>query len=82
MHHRLFDFMEDLLGVDIGIAIMAEVIAEIFTGKPELCLKLKEHHVARIFLLVAQPELPGRPELLHALQAMAKVRKCQYNLSS
>ena len=74
MHHRLFDFMDDLLAVDIGIASMAEVIAEIFTGGPELCLKLKEGHVARIFTLVAQPELPGRCELLYALQAMAKVR--------
>lgn len=75
MHHRLFDFIEDLLAVDLGVASMAAVIAEIFTGEPELCLKLKEHHVARIFSLIAQPELPGRPELLHALQAMAKVRK-------
>ena len=72
--------MEDLLDVDIGIASMAGVIAEIFTGKPELCLKLKERHVARIFSLVAQPELSGRSELLYALQAMAKVRNSEYNL--
>lgn len=74
VHNRLFDFMDDLLAVDIGIASMAGVIAEIFTGEPELCFKLKEGHVARIFMLVAESELPGRPELLYALQAMAKVR--------
>lgn len=66
--------MEDLLTVDIGIASMAEVIAEIFTGGPELCLKLRENQVAGIFTLIAQPQLLGRPELLNALQAMAKVR--------
>ena len=66
--------MGDLLEVDIGIAAMAEVIGEIFTGGHELCLKVREDQVARIFSLVAQGELPeGRPELLHALQAMAKV---------
>ena len=67
--------MGDLLEVDIGIASMAEVIAEIFTGGHELCLKVREDQVARVFSLVAQGELPeGRPELLNALQAMAKVR--------
>lgn len=66
--------MGDLLEVDIGIATMAEVIAEIFTGGHELCLKVREDQVARVFSLVAQEELPeGRPELLNALQAMAKV---------
>ena len=66
--------MGDLLEVDIGIAAMAEVIAEIFTGGHELCLKVREDQVARVFSLVAQEELPeGRPELLNALQAMAKV---------
>ena len=72
--YRLYAFMGDLLEVDIGIAAMAEVIGEIFTGGHELCLKVREDQVARIFSLVAQGELPeGRPELLHALQAMAKV---------
>ena len=71
---RLYAFMGDLLEVDIGIAAMAEVIAETFTGGHELCLKVREDQVARVFSLVAQEELPeGRPELLHALQAMAKV---------
>ena len=66
--------MEDLLTVDIGIASMAELIAEIFTGRYDLCLKVREDQVAKMFTLAAQPELPGRPELLYALQAMAKVR--------
>ena len=68
--------MEDLLEVDIGVAAMAEVIAEIFTGGHELCLKVREDQVARVFSLIAQGELPeGKPELLHALQAMTKVRE-------
>ena len=66
--------MEDLLAVDIGIASMAELTGEIFTGGTELCLELREDQVARIFTLVAQPIFPGRPEFLYVLQAMAKVR--------
>ena len=76
--HRLYAFMGDLLEVDIGTAAMAEVIGEIFTGGHELCLKVREDQVARVFSLVAQEELPeGRPELLNALQAMAKVSECE-----
>ena len=72
--YRLYDFMGDLLDVDIGIASMAEVLAEIFTGGPELCLKVREDQVAKVFSLVAQEDLPeGRSELLSALQAMARV---------
>ena len=64
--------MEDLLDVEIGIPNMADVLAEVFTGGPDLCLRVKEEQVARVFSLVAQDDL-GRPELLQALQAMAKV---------
>ena len=74
--YRLYDSMEDLLEVDIEIAAMAEVIAEIFTGQYELCLKVREDQLARIFSLVAQRDLlEGRPELLNALKAMVKVRE-------
>ena len=66
--------MDDLLNVVIGIASMAEVVAEIFTGRPELCLKVREDMIVKVFTRIAQKELPqGRPELLYALQAMTKV---------
>ena len=66
--------MDDLLNVVIGVASMAEVVAEIFTGRPELCLKVREDMIAKVFTLITQKELlQGRPELLYALQAMAKV---------
>ena len=73
--------MNDLLEVDIGIASMADIIAEIFTGAPELCLKVREDQIAKIFTLIAQKELPqGRPELLYALQVMVKVGTCLHHL--
>lgn len=73
---RLYAFMEGLLEVEIGIASMADVLTEVFTGGPDLCLKVKEDQVARLFSLIARDDLPeGRPELLHALQAMAKVNQ-------
>ena len=70
--------MGDLLDVEIGIANMAGVLAEVFTGGPELCLKVREDQVASVFSLIAQDLPEGRPELLHALQAMSKV--CSYKL--
>ena len=66
--------MEDLLEVEVGVASMADMLAEVFTGGAELCLKVREDQVARVFSIIAREELPeGRPELLQALQAMAKV---------
>ena len=66
--------MDDLLDVDIGIASMAEVVAEIFIGRPELCIKVREDQIAKIFSRITQNELQeGRPELLYVLQIMAKV---------
>ena len=66
--------MEDLLNVELGIASMADALAEVFTGGPELCLKVKEDQVAKIFSIIAQKDLPeGQPELLHVLHAMVKV---------
>lgn len=70
--HRLYDFMGDLLDVKVGIASMAAVLAEIFTGGSEVCLKLREDQVARVFSLVVE-ENEGRLALLSALQTMAKV---------
>lgn len=66
--------MDDLLKVDVGVASMADVLAEVFTGGAELCLKVREDQVARVFAIIAKDDLvEGRPELLLALQAMAKV---------
>lgn len=67
--------MDDLLDIDIGIASMAEVVAEIFIGRPELCLRVREDQIIKIFSRITQNELlEGRPELLYVLQTMAKVR--------
>ena len=66
--------MDNLLDVDIGIASMAAVVAEIFIGRPELCIKVREDQIAKIFSRITQNELhEGRPELLYVLQIMAKV---------
>lgn len=66
--------MDDLLKVEVGVASMADVLVEVFTGGAELCLKVREDQVAQIFAIIADEELAeGRPELLQALQAMAKV---------
>ena len=65
--------MGDLLDVEIGIANMAGVLAEVFTGGSELCLKVREDQVARVFSLIAQDLPEGRSELLYVLQAMSKV---------
>ena len=71
---RLYDVMDELLDVNIGIASMAALVAEIFIGRPELCLKVREDQIAKVFTRIAQKELhDGHPELLYILQTMAKV---------
>ena len=70
--------MEDLLDVEVGVASMADMLTEMFTGGAQLCLKVREDQVARVFSIIAQEELPeGIPELLQVLQAMATVRTIQ-----
>ena len=67
--------MEELLEVEVGVASMADMLAEVFTGGTELCLKVREDQVARVFSIIVRKELlEGRPELLQILQAMAMVR--------
>ena len=66
--------MDDLLDINIGITGMAEVLAEIFIGRPELCLKVREDQIAKVFtLIVKKDQQDSRPALLFALQSMAKV---------
>ena len=73
---RLYDVIDDLLDINIGIAGMAEVVAEIFIGRPELCLKVREDQIAKVFTLIAKRDQEdSRPALLFALQSMAKVER-------
>ena len=52
---------------------MAMVLTEVFTGGPEIALRVKEEQVERIFHLVIEGG-PAVPDLLHTLQSMVKVR--------
>ena len=52
---------------------MAEVLTEVFTGGPEIALRVKEEQVERIFQLVSARG-SGQVELMETLQSMAKVR--------
>ena len=66
--------MDELLDVNIGVGSMAALVAEIFIGRPELCLKVREDQIAKIFTRISQKEQQdGRPQLLYVLQVMAKV---------
>ena len=66
--------MEDLLDVDVAVTAVGELLSEVFTGGKEICLKVTEAQVERLFSLIAQKGEEGRAELILALQAMAKVR--------
>ena len=72
---RLYDRMDDLLKIGVAIPYMAEVLKEVFTGAPELCLKVREDQVAKLFqMVVSVKEEEGRAALVLALQAIAKVK--------
>ena len=66
--------MNDLLEIDLAIPYIAEVLTEVFTGGPELCLKVREEQVEKLFQMVTSlGEDEGRAELILTLQAIAKV---------
>ena len=52
---------------------MAMVLIEVFTGGPEIPLRVKEEQVERIFHLFISG-VTAVPDLLHTLEAMVKVR--------
>ena len=47
-----------------------------FTGNQEICLKIKEQQVEKIFELIVEDGSTGRIELLELLKAIAKVLQC------
>ena len=51
---------------------MALVLTEVLTGGTEICLRVKEEQVERIFHLVTARG-PALPDLLVTLQSMVKV---------
>ena len=66
--------MDDLLKIDVAIPYIADVLTEVFTGGPELCLKVREEQVGKLFQMVASlGEKKGRTELIMTLQAISKV---------
>ena len=72
---RLYDRMDDLLKIGVAIPYIAEVLTEVFTGVPELCLKVREDQVAKLFqMVVSVKEEEGRAALVLTLQAIAKVK--------
>ena len=71
--------MFDLLEIEVAVPYMAEVLAEVFTGGPEICLDVKEEQVERLFQMVSasgEEGVEGQAELITTLQAMAKVSVC------
>ena len=70
---RLFDRTCDLLEANVALASMGELLTEVFTGGPEICLMVREEHVEKIFNVI-NSETEGRAELISALQAIAKVK--------
>ena len=51
---------------------------QVFTGNQEICLKIKEQQVEKIFELIVEDGCTGRSELLGLLKAIAKVNKSQH----
>ena len=72
--HRLYDRMNDLLKISVAVEYLAEMLTEVFTGGPEICLKVKEEQVQQIFNIIASGEDLRSYEFINTLQAMAKVR--------
>ena len=67
--------MDDLLTIDVAIPYIADVLTEVFTGGPELCLKVREEQVGKLFQMVASlGKKKGRTELIMTLQAISKVK--------
>ncbi len=76
--YRLYDCMDDLLKVEVAVPYMAALLTEVFTGRPEICLKVTEDQVERVFQLMVNSGEEGRAgqgqaELIATLQAMTKV---------
>jgi len=81
--------MDDLLEVSYATSEMAELLTEVstywtalsikltliqvFTGGKEICLRIRETQIDRIFKLIVKSECSGRPQLLEMLQAIVKV---------
>lgn len=71
---RLYDRMDDLLEIDVAISYIADVLTVVFTGGPELCLKVSEDQVEKLFEMVTSlREMEERAQLILTLQAIAKV---------
>ena len=65
--------MSELLETEVAVPFMAEVLSEVFTGGPEICLKVREDQVERMFQILAQGKGDGQTEIIMTLQAIAKV---------
>lgn len=75
--------MDDLLKIDVAIPYIADVLTEVFTGGPELCLKVREEQVGKLFQMVASlGEKEGRSELITTLQAISKVMIVPFFISA
>ena len=71
---RLYDRMDDLLEIDVAISYIADVLTVVFTGGPELCLKVREDQVEKLFEMVTSLRgMEERAQLILTLQAIAKV---------
>ena len=77
--HRIYECMEVLLDVDIAVSALGELLSEVFTGGTEICLKVTEAQVERLFSLIVQKGEKGRKEFILALQSMAKVYALRFS---
>ncbi len=62
-----------------ALPFMAEMLTEVFSGTPELCLRVNEEHIKNIFkLIIRSKEDPiGQLALLSTLSTIAKVCMCE-----
>ncbi|XP_019851941.1 PREDICTED: inositol 1,4,5-trisphosphate receptor type 3-like [Amphimedon queenslandica] len=79
---RLFNRIDDLLDITVPVPVLsdlADLITEVFTGGPELILKVTEDHIEKIFGIMKDSENCNvQAQFMVTLEAMAKIE--EFNL--
>ena len=63
-----------LLKMGILLCFNCYMYLQVFTNYHELCVKLKESHVEKVFHLITKSEPPDQAALLQALKSMTVTR--------
>ncbi|XP_019861438.1 PREDICTED: uncharacterized protein LOC100634093 isoform X2 [Amphimedon queenslandica] len=76
---RIFNRLDDLLEMKIPVTTLsslADLITEVFTGGPELILKVTEYHVDRIFdIIITCDEPTAQAQFMVTLEAIVKIEE-------